>query len=57
MTTSSRPKGALAQALYCKLNHDMQMEANFDYQSWYRLGKCRRPPLNFYKFFTFFLHF
>lgn len=39
MTTTSRPKGALAQALYCKLNHDLQMEANFDYQSWYSLGK------------------
>lgn len=36
--TTNRPKGALAQALYCKLNNDLQME-NFDYQSWYRLGK------------------
>uniref|UniRef100_A0A336K8Q6 CSON000642 protein n=1 Tax=Culicoides sonorensis TaxID=179676 RepID=A0A336K8Q6_CULSO len=34
---NSRPKGALAQALYCKLNNDLQME-NFDYRSWYQLG-------------------
>lgn len=35
---TSRPKGALAQALYYRVNNDIQME-QFDYQSWYNLGK------------------